>query len=221
MLPPPLALLKRQFDSGERSCECAPRTGAKRAPHTDQVADLTGVEHGLGLQVHGMMAKLKRLGHENAISPASFSKGRCFGRVLGEGLFAEHGFYPPRIADLNPRLCVKSAPSADDGNVQLGLVEHGVELGITRCNAKFLAVAHELFGQTRRKWRRVRHRRSVGRPCRGRGRYLPCPRGRRDRPQYPPCGWWVVIPSDRRGRFQTCPYTCGLRSLGSNSRGRK
>ena len=145
------------------------------------------------------MAKLKRLGHENAVFPAGRGKGRGLGCVLGEGLFAEHGFDSPRIADPNPGLRVKGPPSADNGNVQLGLAEHGVEVGVARCNAELLAVAHQL---------RCGHV-ADGHEF-GRGDLLAGP---------------AVSASDAARSHEADAighgYTCGLRSLGSKSRGRK
>ena len=71
----------------------------------------------------------------------------AFGSGLCDGFFTEDGANFLRLCNLIAQAGVKAAPCADDGDVEVFVVEHQVEICITFSDVKFAAVSLNRFGQ--------------------------------------------------------------------------
>ena len=93
------------------------------------------------------MAKFESFGEEDIVGFGACDHFSAFCSGLCDGFFAEDGADFLRFCNLIAQAGVKAAPGADDGDVEVFIVEHQVEIRITFSDVKFASISLNCFGQ--------------------------------------------------------------------------
>lgn len=135
----PAAFLPVEAPVVIRSQVAGIHVGSKGAADQPDLADFSGFDQLLRLQMARVVAKLEGLGEEDAMFPCGFDHGPAFGRRRTDGLFAQNRLHPARPRGPDADIRVRVAPGADGQDIEVFPAQHALEIRVTTRDAKGLA----------------------------------------------------------------------------------